>query len=656
LNTINKLYDCRTAAYHWYGFGLGVIPIIPGTKRPAVKWTWLDRLCPEKIEDHWRLHPDHEVGCIVGDGLIVFDADSPTAVAALADLEKAFDVSPSLTVTTTKGQHHYFRLSPGAYAKSDAHGTEEHPERIDVKTGRALVILPPSTGKTVGIDEAEEDDDLTVASQEFIDAVFLHNGRDAPRPPVIRKHPPRVLPVDMDQTTANLNTMLQHVNPDCGYEDWLHTLMAIHHETGGSDAGLAIADAWSGKGAKYGGESEVRAKWRSFDGYNEKPVTIWTIRNALVANGFDWIEVCAAAEPDFEPCPYEIIDPDSDTTVGLKKYSLTGKSAELEAEALEQVSVLESIALLGQWTVIYAKHNTGKTLIVISLLGDSIRKNSIKASDVYYFNMDDTQQGLTEKLKIAEELGFHVLCDGYEGFRVADFTTLIEEARTNNQARGMVLILDTLKKFTDLMDKSSGSRWNKVIRRFITKGGTVIGLAHVNKKPGPDGKPVYAGTTDIIDDADCAYVLDEVSVDDKTKVVQFENKKRRGNVTDKAAYRYSTGKDLTYRELLESVCLVEDSELAVVKQAEEIKSDAEIIKAVTACINDGVNQKMKLRDAVCGRIGCSKRAALQVIDKYTGTDPADHRWTFTVGERGAKCYRLLDQGGELPGSQKFTRI
>lgn len=469
----NSLSSYRSAAFHWYGFGLNVIPIIPGTKQPAVKWTWLDGLPPEKIEGHWNQHPDHEVGFIVGDNFIVFDADSPTAVAVLAELEKTFDVSPSLTVTTAKGQHHYFKLTPGTYAKSDAHSTEEHPDRIDVKTGRALVVLPPSTGKAMGIDEAEEDEDLAEANQAFIDAVFLHNGRDAPRPPVITESSPHLLLADMDQTTANLNAMLQHLDPDCGYEDWLHTLMAIHHETGGSDAGFALANAWSSKGAKYGGENEIRAKWQSFDNYSGKPVSIWTIRNALVANGFDWIEVCAAAEPDFEPCPYVIINPDqvsvstdgaisrdkNDSSIGFKQFSLTGKSAELEAEALEQVPVLESIALLGQWTAIYARHNTGKTLIVLSLLGDTIRKNSIKASDVYYFNLDDTQHGLTEKLKIAEELGFHVLCDGYEGFKVADFIPHIEEVCRNNQARGMVLILDTLKKFTDLMDKRSVSRW-----------------------------------------------------------------------------------------------------------------------------------------------------------------------------------------------------
>ena len=142
------------AAIYCYTFGFAVITIIPGTKLPAVKWDpWLTTLSLETISTYWAQHPDHEVGFIVGDDVIVFDADSPTAIAALAELEKAFDVTPCLTVTTSKGQHHYFRRASGTYAKSDSHSTENHPERIDVKTGRALVILPPSTGKEVDIDE-----------------------------------------------------------------------------------------------------------------------------------------------------------------------------------------------------------------------------------------------------------------------------------------------------------------------------------------------------------------------------------------------------------------------------------------------------------------------------------------------------------------------
>ena len=646
------------AALRWHSFGFAVIPIIPGKKQSAVKWdVWLDGLSTDKIKTHWDKHPDHELGFIVGDGVIVFDADSPEAIAALAELEKAFDVTPRLTATTHKGQHHHFRRAPDTFVKTDSHSTEKHPERIDVKAGRTLVVLPPSTGKEVEIDEAENLDDLTEASQAFIDAVFIHNGRSAPRPPVVKSPSPLPLPVDMDQTTARLSALLAHVDADCGYEDWLHVLMAIYRETGGSDSGLALAIAWSSKGAKYSGEDELRIKWNSFGNYAGTPVTVGTIHKMLADKGVDWLDVCGALEPQFERCEDETIvvhsdneltnetasDKQIDKPILLTQFSLSGSSAELEAEALAQVYVLASIALLGQWTVLYARHNTGKTLIVIYLLVESIRNGPIKAADIFYFNLDDTQRGLTEKLKIAEELGFHILCDGYKGFKVADFISHIAELCENDQARGVVLVLDTLKKFTDLMDKRRASRWGEVIRRFISKGGTVIGLAHVNKNPGADGKSVYTGTTDIIDDADCAYVLDVVSTDAETntKIVEFENRKRRGNVVNRVSYSFSIEDGLSYQELLASVCLVDELELVAVKQAEAIKSDTDIISAVIACINDGINTKLRLRDAVSDRIGCSKRGAIRIFEKYCGSDTDKHRWTYTVGERGAQVFSLL---------------
>jgi len=143
------------AALHWHRFGFQVIPIVPCTKKTAVKWNpWLADLSEPKITSYWRKHPDHEVGFIVGDDIIIFDADTPQSLARLCDIEEIFDVTPSLTIKTRKGEHHYFRRAEGVLAKSDSHSSDKHPERIDVKTGRAMVVLPPSGGKEVLIDES----------------------------------------------------------------------------------------------------------------------------------------------------------------------------------------------------------------------------------------------------------------------------------------------------------------------------------------------------------------------------------------------------------------------------------------------------------------------------------------------------------------------
>jgi hypothetical protein len=111
---------------------------------------------------------------------------------------------------------------------------------------------------------------------------------------------------------------------------------------------------------------------------------------------------------------------------------------------------------------------------------------------------------------------------------------------------------------------------------------------------------------------------------------------------EQAAYSYSTESGISYGELLCSVRAVDDAQVKHLKQAEETKSDSEIIAAVKFCIRAGVNTKMKLVEAVAQRIGVSNGIAIRVLEKYTGVDPAVYHWTYAVKARGAKVYTVLD--------------
>lgn len=683
---ITRISPCVTlstygeAALDFLRCGFNVIPIVSGTKQPAVKWDqWLDGLTFAKIAGHWSQHPDHEVGFIVGDDIIVLDADSPEATVALAILEETFDVTPSMVVKTTKGTHHYFKRAKGTYAKSDSHSTQEHPERLDVKTGRSMVILPPSTGKTLDVDEAENVAALNEVGQPFIDAVFRHNGRPAPRLFV------SVPTQSSSSETASekihqLEALLDFLAPNVGYEDWYQCGKVVYHETKGSDEGLDCFDSWSRKCAKYEGRPEIEGKWRSFNSDLEHPVTIGTLIKMVTDKGGDWSAICDAAEPQFERCITEVIRPgkqasddDKNTaskpldsmalnadfdkiekhseqvatkskliTNPLDRYSLRGRSSEVEKSVVDSVPVLGDLALMGQATVFFAAPNTGKTLIALSLLIDAVKDGHIDPAFVYYLNMDDSGKGLLEKLRVAEEYNFHMLAEGHRDFNALEFLSIVRDMIENDQARGVIIILDTLKKFVDLMDKGKTSSFTNVIRPFVFKGGTLIALAHTNKHPGKDGKPVYGGVSDIMNDIDCAYTIAPVSENDGQKVVEFVNIKRRGNTVQRAAYSYCVGNVIPYNEILFSVQPVDQSVLEPLKIVEAIRSDAEVISAVSVCLNDGVNTKMRLAEATAKRAGISKRCALQIIEKYTGADPTSHRWNFSVAGRGAKVFTLLE--------------
>ncbi len=649
-------------ALYWHQFGFDVIPIFPAIKVTAVKWDrWLNDLTLEAINKYWNAHPVHEVGFIVGNNKIVFDADSPEAIAALVQLEQAHGVTPNMVMQTTKGEHHYFLRAPGTIAKSDSHSTETYPDRIDIKTGRAMVVTSPSKGKVLKVFAVQSADELTVVGQDFIDAVFLHNGRGTPSNII---HAAAERDDDFEPSPGHmsmLNALVSMLDPDCGYEDWLHVGMAVFHESGGSDEGLALFDSWSQRGSKYAGTNDIETKWRSFKSSTSNPITIATLKMMVTQAGHDWLEVCAAAEPAFEACEGKVIATDiaviqqdtfNTSANPLDKFSLRGMSQEIEAQVVEQVPVLGQLALKGQATALYAAPNTGKTLITLALLHNGITAGLIVPSKLYYLNVDDTANGIATKLRNADEFQYHMLSEGYRDFQVGALLGIMNEITEADQARDVIIVLDTLKKFTDLMDKTKASQFTKVARRFVLKGGTLIALAHTNKHPGRNGKPVYGGVSDILNDFDCAYTIDTVEsgTDGGDKVVKFENIKRRGNVAMTAAYSYTTARNVSYDELLASVRLVDDTELAPLIQAAQVKSDAELIAIVSTCIGAGINTKMKLADEVSKRAGVSKRVAFQTIERYTGTDPAKHRWAFSLKERGAKVFELLDTPPLLTGN------
>lgn len=646
------------AALYWFQFGFNVTPIIPLLKQPAVKWDpWLDGLDAKKIAAHWAKHPNHELGFIVGDGYFVLDADSPESVAAIKVLEEKSGMPPLMVVITRRGEHHFFRRSKDTYARPDAHSTEQHPERIDVRTGRSLIILPPSTGKAIKSCWVESASQLLEVDQDFIDMVFQHNGQEAPRPPIVKTTHTEALEID-SKTYQQLAALLDQLDPEeGGHNGWVRIGMAIHTETDGDDEGLEIFDQWSRRGSTYPGQRVIETKWRSFGSSREDRCNLGTIINRVKAAGKDWMEACSVLDTPFEPCEYEVIETNlsapekakvitvrAGTLNPLDSFSLLGMSYEVARDAQDQKPILSGLAMLGQATALFAPPNSGKTLITVSNLCEDIRQGKIEPSNVYYVNVDDSGQGLAIKLAIADEFGFHMLSEGYRGFNASDLLGIMTEMVATNQAKGVIVILDTIKKFTNLMDKSKASQFTKVIRQFVMKGGTVIGMAHTNKKLGVNGKPVYGGTSDIVDDFDCAYTIATEDGSNPTeKIVVFDNIKRRGSNPIKVAYRYSIESGLTYNEILMSVERVDDDQLAKVAQVAKGKSDADVIASVLSCIAQGVNTKMLLAGEVAKVAGISKRQALAVIERYTGNDPAVHKWSFAVRERGAKVFTVLDQ-------------
>ena len=328
----------------------------------------------------------------------------------------------------------------------------------------------------------------------------------------------------------------------------------------------------------------------------------------------------------------------------LTRFSLQNHVEQVERDAVEQRAILARIALAGQASVWFAAANTGKTLIMLHLMAEAATEGRINPASVFYANMDDTTTGLLEKLRIAGEYGFHVCANGYQGFSRDMLLATMRQMTTEKTAAGTVIVLDTLKKFVDTMDKRAARQFTSMVREFVQAGGTVIALSHTNKKPDVKGRSIYSGTTDVVEDFDCGYVIERIeqTEDASKQVVLFDNIKSRGPVAARAAYAYAKPDGvMSYAQLLASVEEVEPDEWVPRGPGPKGLPESKIIEAIEQSIRDGVTSKMLLAAAVQSLTKVSRQAVIRVIEKFSVDGDSQQRWTFTRGGRGVHQYVLL---------------
>lgn len=331
------------------------------------------------------------------------------------------------------------------------------------------------------------------------------------------------------------------------------------------------------------------------------------------------------------------------TSNPLLPFSLRGQSERFKKLAVEARPLLGDVCLRGQVTLWYAGPNTGKTLIGLSLVVDAVREGRIAGGNVFYINADDNGSGFAEKLQIMDDIGANTLSPGFRGLQTRELIGLLHKMAEQDEARGVLIIIDTVKKFASLMDKKDASSLANAFRQVAMKGGTVLGFAHTTKNANADGTPRYAGTTDLVDDADAVYIIQPLSTSAQPgeRVVEFKRVKSRGNCAEAAAYVYASEAGISYEERLASVRWVDPMQMDEFRRVEAEKSDAEVIAMVGACIAEGINTKMVLAKEVAERTGVSARAAGRLLDRYTGVDPSQHRWRFRRQGHGAQVYELL---------------
>lgn len=332
----------------------------------------------------------------------------------------------------------------------------------------------------------------------------------------------------------------------------------------------------------------------------------------------------------------------------LDRYSLRGMADEFEKNAIKAEPLLGEIALAGQATVLFAPPNAGKTLAALKLLNDAVMERRVEPGNVYYINADDNSEGVAAKLRLMDDLGVHTLVPGQKGFLPRNLPTLLTDMAKSGRAKGVVVIIDTLKKVASLMDKAAASQLTEAVRLVVGAGGTVVGFAHTNKQPKANGKLQFTGTTDVRDDFDAAYIITPIEADgfEEQQIIEFECIKSRGPNVPLVHYAYDKGKEATYPERLASFRLVAPDELKGFGEIQEEKGEAEIIAAIESLIQAKQLAKMALSKEAADRCGASQRAVIRVIEAHTGNEAGTARWSVQRKARGAHVYSLLQLPAE----------
>lgn len=204
---------------------------------------------PDVIRSH--IAAGKNLGFSPGHSLLVVDIDIKDPNKPGKQSFKRLDLPRTLTVQTASGGWHaYFRL-PAEVGKLRTY-LDAYPG-IDFLTGNqnvvcaGSVVVNGSTGQYRIVDERK----IADAPEDLLDRLQDRALREGWTPP------------EEKMSLEEMRRLLERINPDHGYEQWVQTGMALHYETDGGLEGLDLFDEWSQRGAKYRA-GEPHKKWGSF--------------------------------------------------------------------------------------------------------------------------------------------------------------------------------------------------------------------------------------------------------------------------------------------------------------------------------------------------------------------------------------------------------
>jgi hypothetical protein len=281
---------------------------------------------------------------------------------------------------------------------------------------------------------------------------------------------------------------------------------------------------------------------------------------------------------------------------------------------------------------ICSKANGGKTTLMVHIAGD-MAKDGYR---VIYINADASASDIKNYKLHAMEYGYTLINPDLTN-GTAD--KVIEELRfasiSQSDCSKVVIILDTLKKFGDMMNKAKSKQFNSLLRALTAKGITVICLAHTNKHDDKDGKPIFEGTGDLRNDFDELIYLIPIRNPDGTITVSTLKDKTRADIRDES-FVITVDREV---KLLEHHI----DTLAISEWQKNLADDEPVIKFILEQISPISKTATELRTIAMNTNAKYSRNRLEgVLKRYCAGNSPDPKWTSSPASTIGFKYGVID--------------
>ena len=484
----------REAALDLAREGFKVFPAKPN-KRPYVK-DWANKATDdaERIKRWWKRWPDAVPALPTGaaNGLAVLDLDRHGETDGTKSLEEIpVEVpDPMLVIgTPSGGVHQYYHHVEGV-----RNSAGKIAPGVDVRGEGGYVIAPG--GVTKGGEYKIEDGDWDVF--RMVDIPF----------------PAKILPAGPKATggaqpaaggcdPAELWDALRFVSSDGGRDPWVEILMALHHATLGSEAGRALAHAWSARDYAQYKRADVDKIWQSFGKTDGARITAETLFARAREGGW--------SRP-VDDSVLEDLDDESGEAVEAQDggerliFMTPGECTPQKGEAY----VVKGLIGPGQVGCIFGDPGAGKSLLAPHIAyavaqGRKAFGLRTRSSPVFYVAAED-ESGMRGRIRALAELHGDAedfkLVGGVSDLLVknsADLKALIAAVKRD---RPGLIVVDTLAMAFPGLEENSAEGMGRVVavsRALARRGAAVLLIHHGTKADGatPRGHGLLNGAIDM---------------------------------------------------------------------------------------------------------------------------------------------------------------